>query len=177
MSRGINLLGRKQQTAIAPVQTKLNKMRAFAMGSLFLVSASSIIIFVLITFSPLPAVQRQADTASATLTQSQQTIAKLLLLHDRTNASMDIIKKRTRFVQHIQLITGRLPTGVRVKEFSLSKDTISVTVTSASLAPLDSFVNDLVISADQKKDFKKVALGGLEQTESAFEMTITVTPL
>ena len=59
MSNNINLIGDKNRKVVSPLVKHATVLRFFAMTFLFSVSVSSMILFLLIAFSPLPALQQQ----------------------------------------------------------------------------------------------------------------------
>lgn len=179
MSNGINLLGKKNQAAVSPAARKLWRMRLVAIWSLFVISGFSIILFLLIALSPLPALLQQEKSALATLASHHQEVAKVLFLQDRLQTTSQIIAKRPSFDAKLQAVQDLMPAGIDITEMSIDQKGITVTVSSSSLLLLDTFTNNLLASVDAKKDFSEVVMGKLfiNPQRNVFSMTVSLTTL
>ncbi|HZE87752.1 MAG TPA: PilN domain-containing protein [Methylomirabilota bacterium] len=179
MNRSINLLGTKSQVPLAPAPRKLRILRLSAVVLLFGISAASISLFFLIAFSPLPTLQKQEQTDLTTLAGYHQNIVKLLLINDRLQTSALLLHKRTNYDQILDRLRSRMPSGLTITAMSMTKDNISVTVTSTSLALLDTFITNLMDAVTAKKDFAQVTLTNLftESDTHTFNLTISVVML
>jgi len=67
-----------------------------------------------------------------------------------------------------------MPSGLVVTALTLSKEKLSVTVTSSSLQNLDTFLNNLVTAVDKKEDFSKITLVNFITNETGNQFTLTV---
>lgn len=178
MSNSINLLtDKKTNKRLSVVFTKLGTLRFIAVSLLFLVSASSIILFSLIAISPLPTLQNQEKTASFTLSQQQGDIAKIMLVNERTDTISQILSKRQSFDTVIDTVRSKMPAGITVTAFTVTDGNISVTVSSRSLALLDQFLNKLIQATNEKKDFSRVTLADLSIDNDSFLMKVNLTTL
>lgn len=179
MSKGINLLGNEKQISAKPASKRLNLLRTVAIGLLFSISAVSITFFILILLSPLPALKKQEEGALATLSQSHPDVAKLLFIDDRLKSSKAIITKRINFDESLDKVLKKMPGGIAITALTMNKETVSITVTSSSLANLDTFLNNLVTSVDKKEDFSKITLVNFitNETNSQFILTVDIVTL
>jgi Tfp pilus assembly protein PilN len=179
MNSRINLLPSKKQAPSTAATRRAGRVRLFAMLLLFGVSAASIVLFLLIALSPLPTLQQQERNAIATLSQYRTDIAKLLLVTDRLRASDKLLAKRKDFASALQAVQSRMPDGVTITEINMTRDTVSVTVTSTSLSLIDTFLNSLVNAQVAKKDFKDVSMSKLmvDEAKDAFTVTVQVVML
>lgn len=179
MNSGINLLEKKKASIGLLHYQKLRLLRLIAVGLLFLVSTLSIILFLLISFSPLPQLKRQEEQALSTLSQYHPDIAKLYLVNERTDVINNIITKRKYLDKTIGGIQTMLPTGVKVDALSINNNTVSLSVSSGSLELLDIFINSLLNSVQEKKDFSKVTLTSLsvDNQKDLFLITVSLVTL
>lgn len=179
MNNGINLLGKKNQAPISPGLRKLITLRLIAVWSLFGIAGFSIILFLLISLSPLPALIQQEKTALFTMSAHHQDVAKLLFVQDRLKTSSQILVKRPSFYEKLRAVQERMPNEVTITELSIDTEVIVVTVSSPSLPFLDTFTNNLLEAAANKEDFSEVVMTKLftnEQTNT-FTMTVSLTTL
>src|SRR6266403_164076 len=143
MNKGINLFKAERKISVNVASQKLTILRFVAVGLLFITSAFSIVLFLLIYLSPLPDLQKQEKTLLTTLSTSHPDIAKLFLINDRLKSSENIINKRKNFDQLLELVRQRMPSDVSIAAMTMNKETISITVLSSSMVSLDNFLNNL----------------------------------
>jgi hypothetical protein len=174
MSKGINLIESEKKVSVKPASGRLNLLRSIAIAVLFSTSAISIILFILILLSPLPALKKQEENSLAQLAQSHPDVAKLLLVEDRLKSSNAIISKRTNFDELLNKVLAKIQNGLVDTALNLNKEKLTVTVTSNSLQNLDLFLNNLVTSVDKKEDFSKITLVNFITNETGNQFTLTV---
>lgn len=176
MSRGINLLSAEQQLSAKIGSQKVKILRAVTLWSLFSISAISVVLSILIALSPLPLLQQQEQNVRVSLSAYHQDMAKLLLISDRLKGSEQILTTRSRFDQILEKIQERLPDDAEISGLTLNTSEIEVTVTSPSLVAIDTFLNNMVSAADEKKDFSRVILHRFFTNEetNAFFVTVEV---
>jgi Tfp pilus assembly protein PilN len=179
MNSRINLLPSKKQAPSSATTRRAGRVRLFAMSMLFGVSTASIILFLLIALSPLPTLQQQERNALGTLSQYRTDIAKLLLVNDRLRASSTVLKNRKDFAKALESVQSRLPSGVAITDINMTRETVSVTVTSTSLSSIDTFITSLINSQAEKKDFKSVSMSkfSVDSQKEAFLVTVQVVML
>lgn len=179
MSKGINLLGAEKQISVKKASRKIKLVRTVAIGLLFGVSGLSIVLFLLIALSPLPSLQKQEQNALNTLVQYHPDVAKLFLVKERIKASELILATRSNFDQTLNKITEKIPGNATITGLTMNTDEISVTVTSTSLASLDTFLNSLVAATEAKEYFSKVILTKFltNPGNSTYSLTVRVETL
>jgi hypothetical protein len=176
MNSRINLLGQKKQKLDNATIRRLKIFRMVAIGMLFCVSAFSIILFILIALSPLPALKEQEQQSLTTLSGYHPQVAKLILVDDRLKTTFQLLSQRPNFNKMFNAVSEKMPSGLIVTGLTIEGENISVTVSSASLPDLDTFLNNLLTAAESKKDFSKVILTTLFLNEdtTAYVMTVTL---
>jgi hypothetical protein len=181
MSKGINLLGAEQQLSakMGIGSRKLKILRAGAVWLLFGISGASIALFMFIAFSPLPTAQEEERNVLSTLSQYHPDIAKILVINDRIKGSEIILAKRSEFDQTLDKIKKRMPEDASITGLTMNDQEIAVTITSASLSSLDTFLNSLITATESKEDFSKVTLTRFfsNETTKTFSLTIAVVTL
>lgn len=179
MNEGINLIdSNKKNTPIFFVHQMLT-MRIIVVGLLFIVSVSSVILFILVDLSPLPTLQRQEQSLEQNLSLSKSDIAKLILVKDRTNAISQFLTKRQELDQTIGVIESKFTGNITVTAIQVSNTGTTISVESASLEDLDNFLNGLITLVQQKKAFSQVTLVNLayNQTNGEYEVSVHANPL
>lgn len=172
---GINLLGTKKEIAVKNLP-KIRLLRRIAVILLVSISAISVILFLLILFSPLPSLQREEKQAINELSASHPDIAKMLLVEDRLESSKSIIAHRSTYEKDLLKVMDNMPDGIVITGMEMKKKEISLRVTSNSLALLDTFITGLVHATREKKEFSDVTLVNLQSSDQSntYLMTINV---
>lgn len=174
MSEGINLLDPNKNTGPAVFLRRIETMRVITIGLLFIISASSIILFILVALSPLPALQKQEQSLRETLTSSKSDIVKLTLVNNQTNSIDSLLTQRQSFDQPLSLIQDKLTSGLTATEIQADSNSLIITVESSSLQSLDTFLNSLIGYVQAKTGFSKVTLVDLttDQTNNQYSVTV-----
>lgn len=174
MNETINLLDPNKDNNSAKSLKRLQLMRFFAIGMLFIVSASSIILFMLVSLSPLPELQRQEQALRLNLSESSEEMAKMALLAERTSAIESLLTKRTSYDQILSLLEERLSANAAITSIRVEQETLVVTIESRSLASLDTFLNGVIALVQEQKTFSQVTLSSLSSDNVRNEYSMTV---
>jgi hypothetical protein len=175
MNEGINLLlDPKKSSGPSALFRRLQKVRLFAVGLLFLVSVVSVILFILVTISPLPTLQKQEQFLRQSLTASKDDIAKLNIVEAQTDIIDQLVNKRQSIDKPISLVQSKMTSDMSVTEIQTDKATMSLTVESSSLQSLDTFLNALAAYVQSKNTFSNVTLVDLTTDESTNQYAVTV---
>lgn len=161
----INLLEDKKGSPQVAFVNKLRKLRFTAVGLLFLVATSSVMLFIFIALSPLPQLKNQEKLVVVTLSQYHTDMMKLLLIKERTTVIESILSKRRSYDQLLDAIQSRLPGGVEVRSLNIETGTLSLTVSSKSLDLLNTFTSNLANAVAEKKIFSQVILNNISVEE------------
>lgn len=174
MNKSINLLGNKNHVSAPPASRKLKLMRAIAVLLLFGVSAAAVIISILIAFSPLPQVQQQEQASRQTLSQYHPEMAKIALIQDRLIGISAILSQRNKYADFLTSVNNKIPPGVSLYQISINKKNATLTVRSNSLDLLDRFLNNLVMSANNKEEYSRVTLNSITSDDQSNLFSLTV---
>jgi Tfp pilus assembly protein PilN len=174
MNEGINLLEPNKNSSPVGFVRHIQKMRIFVISLLFLVSVFSVILFILVTLSPLPALQRQEEELQQNLLQSKSDITKLALLNERTTAIQSVLNKRASLDQTIGLIEDKLPQDTTFTAIQGDNKSMTITVESTSLQSLDTFMNGIVGYIAARKAFTKITLLDLTNDQTTDEYSATI---
>jgi len=162
MNKGINLLGRKIQTPVTKAVERLKLLRVIAISLLFIISVSSIVLFLLIALSPLPSLQKKEQSVLKVLSAEHSDIAKLEITKERLGISSAIIDKRNDFSKSVEKIISKMPTGLSISAVKMKNKDVSIIVSGESLSSLENFIDTLTKASDEKKDFTSVTLQEFE---------------
>jgi hypothetical protein len=165
MNKGINLLGEKKQKPLSPVLKKIEVLRIIAIGLLFTVSSASIVLFLLIFLSPLPALQQREKEALSAIGQYHNDMGRLELINDRLKSSAIIIKQRNNFDEKLSAVYNMMSADLTVTGLVMKEKDIQITVSSSSLSSLEKFINSLILDSEEKKNFSEVSLKSLATDE------------
>jgi len=179
MNNSINLFDLKNKIPNAHSDKKQRPFRIIAISLLFIVSASSVIIFILIALSALPELRKEQKTASLSLSNSQADIVKLELIKQRTDSIKQLIDKRPYFDKLLEALQKKVPSGIDVDAYSIKGNNLLVTFSSKSLLLLDNFLNQITTDPESLKQFPKIKLTSLtaEPSSNTFLLTLSLNTL
>lgn len=178
MNEGINLLDpNKKSSGFLPGH--LQKMRIVVVGLLFIVSVSSVILFILVALSPLPTLQAQERSLQQTLLASKSDIVKLAFVKERASSISTLLAKRQDLDQTIGLIEAKITGNTTITSLQADNTGIVLTAESGSLQDLDNFLNGLIQYVQQKKAFSQVLMVDLatDQTTGEYAVSVRLNPL
>ncbi len=160
MSEKINLLARRKKNVAQ--QSKSEKIfKIFSLVCLVLVVGVSLSLYITKVTSALPSLQTQEKKLLGQLQTLYPKTIKLLIIKNRLAAIDTILKKRPDLVKTIDIIQQKKPQVIVASSFEVSSTAVSLTATSTSLAAVDQYLNDLVVTANEKKVFRSVDLQNL----------------
>lgn len=180
MNNAINLLPKTKETKTVHHSSRIKVVRALAMGSLFLVVIFSIVLFILVNFSPLPSLQEEEQERLTEFSRSRPKMAKIVLMNDRLGDISKILKKRTYYNLAIDQMQAELPVDARIDMLKIDKQAISVTVTSGSLLSLENFLENISKLTEQKKFIGQLTLSKLtantQNAQYSLSLDMTLLP-
>jgi Tfp pilus assembly protein PilN len=174
MSEGINLLEPNNKSENKTAARRMQVMRYIAVGMLFIVSVSSVILFIMVSLSPLPELKRQEESLRLTLSQSSTDIAKLALLNERAESIGTLLDQRKSYEQILGLLQDKLPNNAEITSIRVEQQNLIITVESRSLTALDSFINGLVGYVEEEKGFSQVTMTTLSNDEVRNDYSLTL---
>jgi hypothetical protein len=174
MNNNINLLGHKDQVSVPRASQKLKLLRVIAVLLLFGISTASIILYILIYFSALPAAQQREQSALATIAESHTEMTKIALIQDRLTGISVILAQRNQYEKVVASLQNKMPPGLDVYELNISKKNATITVQSNSLDLLETFLNNVVDAVGPKKEFSQVILNSIVSDDDTAKFSLTV---
>ena len=166
MNKGINLVtDKKSVKSVSIIKDRLKILRISSMAILFFVGASSVIISILIVFSPLPQLRRDEERLKTKLTVFQPDIYKLAFINNRGDSIRKVIGQRPTYDKKIEVIENKLPSDVRLDAVTISKRNYTLKVSSKNLESLDILLNNLVDVTGKGKDFLRIYLTSISSDE------------
>ena len=176
MNESINLLDPHKQSESRLSLKRVNKMRAIAILLLFLVSMASVILFILVAVSPLPELQRKEQSLRITLAESKNELAQHAIINERTEVITKILASRGSLHKSINLIQSNLPKDVAVAAINADRDVVAVTLESASLNSLDTFIQSMRQLVEQEEGFSQITMSNLltDNTKNTYTVTLSL---
>ncbi len=176
MNDGINLITKKTNTtAIVPTK-KVQAMRLVALGVLFIVSASAITLFTLISLSPLPQLRKQEQSLKDSYGLYRAQIGKLALIDERVDSVDKLLKQSKQFDKLLATIQSNTGSDVKIASIRASNDAFEITVMSRSLNSLDKFLSNMTQVVKNKQGFTSITLNELatNDTSLTYQMSMTL---
>lgn len=175
MNKGINLLADKRDfKSFSRERDRLKIFRFGAVGLLFAVSISSMIVSILIVFSPLPQLAKQEQEARDKLAALRFDIMKLVFINERGDSIRKILNKRPAYDKKIEIIKSKVPAGVTLDGLTISKKLYSFKFSSTDLALLDELLNNIMAITGKGRDFFRIYLEELSIDGEGKKFVITI---
>lgn len=161
-NNGINLvLNKREIKPKIPINSRLGMFRLGAIIILFGSGAISIIVSILIVFSPLPQLQKDEQKARDRLAEYKLEISKLAFINDRGDSIRKILSERQYYDKRIEVIQNKIPAGVSFDSFSIEKNIYTLTFSSENLSSLNELLDAIVDLSGKKRDYSKIYLTSL----------------
>lgn len=175
MSRGINLIAiNKDDKQRSLIGGRLRIFRLSAIALLFCVGALSVIISILIVFSPLPQLREEEEKARNNLSVFRLDINKLAFVNDRGDSIRQVLKSRNSYDKKLSIIKSKMPADVVFDGMTLVKKRYTLSFSSNNLSSLDELLNSIVVTTGKSRDFSKAYLTSLsvETEKHSFVMVV-----
>ena len=159
MSSDINLLSSRNRELFKK-EKQVKKVRIIAAGILFLVAFSSIASFFLNrNFSS--SYKKEEDSLLREISLMHSKEAKLLIVKDRLQSIADILKTRVSYAKTTSVFLEKIPPEVQIEELQISQKSLTLSISSTSLASIDTVIKNFTDMAKQKQILKSLTLGSL----------------
>ena len=166
MNKGINLVtDRRGVKSISVIKDRLKVLRISSMAMLFFVGAGSVVISILIVFSPLSQLRRDEAKARNELAVFQPDIYKLAFVNDRGDSIRKIIGQRSSYDKKLEVIGSKLPADVSLDSLTINKKNYTLKFSSKNLDSFDGLLDNLVGVTGKGKDFLRVYLTSISTDE------------
>lgn len=173
MNNNINLLGKSSKNP-SSVHTSIRIFRAIALVMLFLIPALSVILYFLISLSPLPALRQQEAESQATLEGDQQYISQLTIIRDKTNIISQTLSQRPTYDAVLTAFEDDLTPGMSVTVYTLNGQLLSLTVSATSFSSVAQFFQNLTNKSESTNLFNQVQLDSLTQDSQTNDIDVSV---
>lgn len=121
----------------------------------------SVILFVIYTRTSISDIKKdQAKVAQGILFQKEK-LAKFNLLNDRLRGINQVFKTRKDYTSTLNSLLEQVPTGASATALGISKDGVTLTITSNSLLPINRFLNNTVDLSAKKNLIRELVIESL----------------
>lgn len=142
-------------------ERKIFILRIISLVFISFVGLISIVLFILyLRISPEEIRKEQSQVVQSIAFQKNK-LVKLNLLNDRLNGINQVLRERKNYTTTLNSILSQIPQEARAQTLSISKNNVSLTVTSASLLPLNKFLNNILELSERKKDIREMIIESL----------------
>lgn len=151
MNESINLV-KAEESEGSRRHRKVFVLRVISIVFVSFVGIVSIILFILYARISVSSIKREQSIALQSITLQKNKLAKLNLLNDRLKGLSQVLKERKNYTDILDSLLEQIPSGASASALSIGKSGITLTVTSASLLPINKFLNN-VVELSRKKNF------------------------
>ncbi len=174
MSNDINLLSHQSKTRFSQEQILAYSKVAAIICSILTVSLA-LMLFLLNRDPTLSQLQGQQQTVLAELTILHSKTAKDLIILDRVKRIVQINQQRSSLGQKVTDIQKQLPSGISISSFTLDSKHVNLTITSSSLVPMGTFINNLTQAINNKTLLKQLTIQGIISDEKTGTYLLSIT--
>lgn len=160
MNKGINLLPSKQKQH-ASGKLFVQILRYTAVGFMFVVTVSSLVVFILKIQTPLTHLQSEEKILHANLSSLNTRKVKYFVLNDRLKNISSLISKRSHLEEVLNVLHAQIPGGVSLDSLRVDTTSLTLVASSPSLATLGTTLDKLVEVGTSQKLLKKITLDTL----------------
>lgn len=161
MNTKINLIKNEKQEINYTFIKQAALLHIIAVGMLFVVSFLSVLLFILITLSPLPSLRQREKNESKQLSYFSDSMAKVLLTDDRLTEIKTLLSKRSTYSKIVNPVKSLLPGNTLLEEIRLDNKKAYLTITSPTLEPLNTTVDQLSKLNSSSRQFKQITISSL----------------
>lgn len=160
MNNYINLVQSKDEERLKE-KKRVRILNLIAASVLTVTVLCAITVFIISSQFSLASIKRDQNTAIYGMSQLKDKAGKLIMVNDRLKGISDVMEKRKDYSTASNSLLKYIPKGVSVKVFSLNKDTFGMTVSSSSLASIDTFLDSLIELSAQKRIISNLVMDGI----------------
>lgn len=173
MSKSINLLPNKNKKGIEDdgVLVILRRLSIFALVA---VVFCSLILFALNYDTTLPSLRRQENTDLTNLSLLHSKTGKVLFIKERLQNISTIMNSRSTYDSLLNQINTMLPGDITVGSFDISKKTMTLVLSSHSLASLSNLLDTMTDMVNNKQTFKTLAIDDLVADGASGKYSLSV---
>lgn len=159
MNENINFLRNKRSSVKKnPVERIL---RICAIGTLFFVAFTAIVMFILRTQSRLSALEQEENQLQKNLSLIRDRTVKYLLVQDRVKSISQVLKTRLSINSIVEKIMTQIPKDVTLTALSIDKKKVIINLSSSSLASLNTYTNRISDTENTATIFRSVVMDNL----------------
>lgn len=175
MNNGINLLVDKRTNKfLTSTKGSLRIFRFGAIGILFLVGVSSVILSILISLSSLPKLRENEKKARSEFAVFATDVVNLNFINERGNSIRKILAGRPSYDKKIDIIQSKMQADVAIDELSIVKKNYTLTCSSSNLTSLNDLLDGLTAIAGKGRDFSRIYLNSLSVDEDNKKFVLVV---
>lgn len=150
MSKDINLISTRSDQ-IEREKRILKFLRVTASVLLFLITLSSIGVFLINVSTPINAVRREQQETITAIAGLSKKLASFHYIKDRVAGIITVLKDRKDYPKVVNTIFANIPSSLAVEEIKVENNTLLLTVTDSSLIPLNETIEALVVISGKKE--------------------------
>jgi len=160
MSKEVNLISsRRKEESVSYRQVALIKKISYTtVGVCVLITIG---LFGLNSISSIQNLSQKEKDLSQTLFSYQKKIVSIALIKDRLTSINQITSASSPYEDVIQEISSALSKDASFDQFDINKKNLNITVSSASLVSVNSFLDYCISNVNKKHLFQKVTISSL----------------
>ena len=173
MNSDINLVSSKTQQLEREIK-RLKMLKIIAIFSLAIVALISILLFFITITLPVSSVKKDQEQALSGISSLHEKFVKYSLINDRLSNIASLIKSRKNYDLLVNTVLNKLPADLTVDSMTIEGKTFTLVISGASLTPIDKFIEDITLLADEEKIIQNLVIEGLLVHAESGKYTLTL---
>ncbi len=149
-------------------------LRTIALSLLFGIGISTMILYIMIIFSPLPQLRKEEQKARDDLSAYQLEMSKLVFINNRTDDIRQIFNKREKIDKNLGSVQNITPADIDLDGITIVKKNYTFKFSSNNLASMDKLINSIVGLSGKAGDFSRVHLTSLSIDQERHKYILVV---
>jgi len=171
MSVNINLADKRNPNQER--KEKAKKIKAISIVLLIITAFLAIIIFIVDYRFSVSYVRKQEAELMKSLEPYTETSSKLFIINTKLTDIVSLISQRNNYDEKVKLIINGKSDDLEIEEFIINQNGAEIIFSSASLTPIDDYLNNLIKLTDEGI-LQGVTLNSLESRNDDYEVEVII---
>jgi Tfp pilus assembly protein PilN len=173
MNRSINLLIKPKASELNLDAKRIRFIRILAVALLFGVATTSVILFIIIAFSPLPRLREEEKALQSELSSPTSLFTKYALLKDQIKLIQQTLSKRQNLTNTFNELDSIVPVTLRLQSYAIDAKSMKIVLIGSSITDIESFIDIITKKAQERVFFGNLKLASIVLDPQTAQYTLT----
>lgn len=173
MSVNINLVSPKNEQ-LEKDQNRLKNARILAFAVMLVVAVVAVLVFIINLTLPINSIKQSEQATLANIATLHKKLVQYALVEDRANHLSNIISKRQKLPNLVNLILATVPGDLSVNSTEISAKNVALIVSGSSLASMNKLIDNITVLGQQKNVLKNLVVQQLSLDVKSNKYSISI---